>query len=220
MSHNFCLISQNDIYLEGLACVLKYEGFSVVGCFSSVEDIPLDTFESDYIITLDIADYVQQTLAVEKIKSAIPSAPVIVLAESFDIDALLTCFELGVQGYIIKTMRALPLIAALRLAALGEKVYPSDLLNALDLTRKDSAPPADTDHDIEDANLSPRELDVLCCLMTGFSNKAIARQLDVCEATIKVHVKAILRKLKVRNRTQAAIWASSRGMTDAALATC
>ena len=50
---------------------------------------------------------------------------------------------------------------------------------------------------------------MLCCLMAGYSNKVIARELDVCEATVKVHVKAILRKLNVNNRTQAAIWANS-----------
>lgn len=54
--------------------------------------------------------------------------------------------------------------------------------------------------------------------MAGYSNKLIARRLVVCEATVKVHVKAILRKLNVNNRTQAAIWASSRGISDARLA--
>ena len=73
------------------------------------------------------------------------------------------------------------------------------------------------ENEIEDANLSPRERDVLCCLMAGYSNKVIARELDVCEATVKVHVKAILRKLDVRNRTQAAIWASTRGVTESNL---
>lgn len=216
MIHNFYLISQNDIAREGLSSILRYEGLNVVGCFCSIEEMPFDSLEPDSIITLDVADALQQTLAVEKIRSALPSAPIVILAESFDLDALLTCFEFGAQGYIIKTMKALPLIAALRLAALGEKVYPSDLLIGLDHSRKDSTPLVDPEHDIEDANLSPRELDVLCCLMAGLSNKVIARQLTVCEATVKVHVKAILRKLKVRNRTQAAIWANSRGMSETA----
>jgi two-component system nitrate/nitrite response regulator NarL len=50
--------------------------------------------------------------------------------------------------------------------------------------------------------------------MGGNSNKVIARELDVCEATVKVHVKAILRKLEVNNRTQAAMWASARGLAQ------
>jgi two-component system, NarL family, nitrate/nitrite response regulator NarL len=57
------------------------------------------------------------------------------------------------------------------------------------------------------AELSPRECDVLSCLAQGKSNKAIARVYNLSEATVKVHLKAILRKTKVHNRTQAAIWA-------------
>ena len=55
--------------------------------------------------------------------------------------------------------------------------------------------------------LSNREAEILQCLMQGAPNKIIARQLDVAEATVKVHVKAILRKIQVANRTQAAMWA-------------
>ena len=58
-----------------------------------------------------------------------------------------------------------------------------------------------------EAELSPRECDVLTCLAQGKSNKAIARIYNLSEATIKVHLKAILRKTKTHNRTQAAIWA-------------
>ena len=220
MSNNFYVVSHNDISREGLSYILRGEGLNVIGCFGSISEIPFDDLEEDSIIAVDFPDPVQQPRAVEQIRSALPSAPIVILAESFDMAALLTCFEFGARGYIIKTMKALPLIAALRLAALGEKVYPSDLLEALDRNRKDSVPLIDAEHDIEDVNLSPRELDVLCCLMAGFSNKVIARQLDVCEATVKVHVKAILRKLKVRNRTQAAIWANSRGMSESVLAVC
>jgi two-component system nitrate/nitrite response regulator NarL len=56
-------------------------------------------------------------------------------------------------------------------------------------------------------NLSPRETQILRCLTQGVSNKLIARELGLSEATVKVHLKAILRKVKVGNRTQAAIWA-------------
>ena len=55
--------------------------------------------------------------------------------------------------------------------------------------------------------LSSREAEILQCLMQGAPNKVIARKLDVAEATVKVHIKAILRKIRVANRTQAAMWA-------------
>jgi two-component system nitrate/nitrite response regulator NarL len=57
--------------------------------------------------------------------------------------------------------------------------------------------------------LSEREIDVLRGLMVGASNKAIARVLKITEATVKVHLRAVLRKIRVNNRTQAAIWATN-----------
>ena len=59
--------------------------------------------------------------------------------------------------------------------------------------------------------LSPREKIILRCLIEGNSNKCIARKIEIAEATVKVHVKAILRKIRVQNRTQAAIWAMNNG---------
>src|SRR5215471_3166875 len=60
--------------------------------------------------------------------------------------------------------------------------------------------------------LSVRERSILNCLIDGYSNKAIARKIGISDATVKVHVKAILRKARLRNRTQAAIWAISNGL--------
>ena len=54
---------------------------------------------------------------------------------------------------------------------------------------------------------------ILRCIIEGDSNKCIARKIDVTEATVKVHVKAILRKIRVQNRTQAAVWGINNGYT-------
>jgi two-component system nitrate/nitrite response regulator NarL len=59
--------------------------------------------------------------------------------------------------------------------------------------------------------LSPREKMILRCIIEGDSNKCIARKINIAEATVKVHVKAILRKIRVHNRTQAAIWGINNG---------
>jgi len=59
-----------------------------------------------------------------------------------------------------------------------------------------------------------RELEILACLVSGHPNKIISRQLEISEATVKVHVKAILRKIGVQNRTQAAIWAVGERLGD------
>ena len=68
-----------------------------------------------------------------------------------------------------------------------------------------------TTEDTVAPQLSPREKSILRCLVEGDSNKSIARKIDIAEATVKVHVKAILRKIRVQNRTQAAIWAMNHG---------
>ena len=59
--------------------------------------------------------------------------------------------------------------------------------------------------------LSPQEKVILRCIIEGESNKCIARKINVTEATVKVHVKAILRKIRVQNRTQAAVWGMNNG---------
>ena len=61
--------------------------------------------------------------------------------------------------------------------------------------------------------LSERETQILQCLIEGYANKLIARRLDIAEATVKVHIKGLLRKINVSNRTQAAIWALNQSFT-------
>ncbi|MFC0406633.1 LuxR C-terminal-related transcriptional regulator [Roseomonas elaeocarpi] len=70
-------------------------------------------------------------------------------------------------------------------------------------------PPAPRQH--RTGPLSDREREILQCLIDGLSNKAVARKLDIAEATVKVHVKSLLRKIQVTNRTQAAVWGLSQG---------
>jgi two-component system nitrate/nitrite response regulator NarL len=60
--------------------------------------------------------------------------------------------------------------------------------------------------------LSPREREILRCLARGASNKEIARELDVAESTVKIHVQHILRKLELTSRVQAAVWAVEHGI--------
>lgn len=214
---DICLISPNDIMREGLAHILKSEEFNIVGSFNSINEIGEYELPSGLLVAVDIVESEIQVDSVMMLKTLSPNLKIVVLSNFFEMKTVINCFNAGAHGYIIKSMKSPPLIMSLRLAALGEKVLPSDLIEVFGRQRMETQTAAELEHDIEDAKLSPREFDVLCCLMAGCSNKIIARQLDVCEATIKVHVKAILRKLNVRNRTQAAIWASSRRISESYL---
>lgn len=214
MTLNICFISSNEICREGWTHTLKSEGFEAVESFETTSDVPAGHLDNDHLCILDCPELGRQTIEVDYLKKANPNARIVVISEVFDLKVIIECFNLGSQGYIIKTAKSLPMIMSLRLAAIGEKVVPADLVNAIDHQTFERPTTSEVVHDIEEAKLSPREVDVLCGLMVGFPNKVIARKLKVCEATVKVHVKAILRKLDVNNRTQAAIWGSSHGITE------
>jgi two-component system nitrate/nitrite response regulator NarL len=236
MRTDVCIVSEYEISREGLKNILKSEGFRIVDLFATVDEAIGANLPQDVFIILDGFALSDQSQLVQDILSHFPSALVAVLSERFDVNAMIGCFQNGAKGYIVRSMKALPMTTSLRLAAMGERVIPSDLVDLFhrpSLGELSSAEPiisaisgskivksvsTMTSSAMDQTPLSPREHDVLRCLMAGYSNKVIARQLVVCEATVKVHVKAILRKLNVNNRTQAAIWASSRGISDTHIA--
>ncbi|MGH1415177.1 MAG: response regulator transcription factor [Pelagimonas sp.] len=110
--------------------------------------------------------------------------------------------EAGAAGFVPKTLAAQSLINAIRFMAMGEQYAPIDFM---------TAPEAPPTHPLAD-KLTQRELQVLEGLTKGQSNKEIARDLDLAEPTIKLHVKTLYRKIDVNNRTQAALVAREAGL--------
>jgi DNA-binding NarL/FixJ family response regulator len=106
----------------------------------------------------------------------------------------------GIAGFIPKSDNAAVLLQAVRLVLSGGTYVPLRLLAA----SRDTAPEPDALPGSTVA-LTSRQRDVLQLLARGLPNKRIARDLDVSEATVKVHLLAIFRALRVRNRTQAVI---------------
>jgi two-component system nitrate/nitrite response regulator NarL len=104
------------------------------------------------------------------------------------------------SGILTYDLSVAAFVQSLLLICAGERVFPHHLA----LGRK-LAPLSDDWSN--PTRLSPREREMLTHLVAGHSNKAIARRLDIAEATVKVHLKSVLRKIRVENRTQAAIWA-------------
>jgi two-component system nitrate/nitrite response regulator NarL len=94
-------------------------------------------------------------------------------------------------------------VQSLRLICSGERVFPRKLAAA----GNSPTPLPNIEARSDGVRLSPREKEVLLHLTDGHSNKAIARHLNMAEATVKVHIKNLLREINVSNRTQAAIWA-------------
>jgi len=130
-------------------------------------------------------------------------------------------FRAGAHGYFVN-VSCDAFIRSIELMAMGGTVFPPAFLSfALDIKsdRGTKAPLPDENErasfvateDTVAQQLSPREKSVLRCMIEGDSNKSIAQKIGIADATVKVHVKAILRKLQVQNRTQAAIWAKNHG---------
>ncbi len=110
--------------------------------------------------------------------------------------------EIGAAGFVPKTLPAKSLVNAVRFMAMGEQYAPIDFMTAAQ--EVESNPLAE--------NLSQRELQVLKGLTEGKSNKEIARDLDLQEPTVKLHVKTLYRKVGAANRTQAALIAREAGL--------
>lgn len=110
--------------------------------------------------------------------------------------------EAGAAGFVPKTLPAKSMINAVKFMAMGEQYAPIDFMTAAE--EKTAHPLAD--------KLTPRELQVLKGLTEGKSNKEIARDHDVSEPTVKLHMKTLYRKLGVANRTQAALIAQEQGI--------
>jgi two-component system nitrate/nitrite response regulator NarL len=147
---------------------------------------------------------------VEQLRGRSITAKIVVLTDHADVKAVMRAYRAGADGLLVSTTRHDALIKSLELIMMGERLFPATVLlegnprsehHEGDLQRE-SAPPILR-------SLSERELEVLSRLTKGAQDKVIARDLNLAEATVKVHVKSLLKKLGAQNRTQAAVLASS-----------
>jgi two-component system nitrate/nitrite response regulator NarL len=206
---NVIIVSSNSLSGEGLSRILSSGGFDDTLCHQSVNDLLANAAASPEMVLLDLPSQADQISAVEMIAKNRSDAIALVLAESFDYQTMAACFANGARGYMVKNVSAPSLLAFLKLAALGHKVMPPELAEQLQRDQSSYGDQTSGHVSLEEAGLSRREEEVLRYLVAGQPNKSIARNLDVSDATVKVHVKAILRKLQLSNRTQAALWAKS-----------
>lgn len=138
----------------------------------------------------------------QKILDAVRPRPVALISGSANKAIAEEALELGAAGFLPKTMAAKSLVNAIRFMAMGEKYAPIDFM---------TQDVEETAHPLKDV-LTARELQVLSCLTRGLANKEIAREIDLQEVTIKLHVKTLCRKLDAKNRTHAAMIAKEAGL--------
>ncbi|EPT9384836.1 two-component system response regulator NarL [Proteus mirabilis] len=130
------------------------------------------------------------------------SGRIVVFSVSNYSDDLITALKRGEDGYLLKDMEPEELLAALKQAAAGKMVVSPTLTPILAQSLREDRSEGERDID----QLTPRERDILKLIAQGLSNKMIARKLDITESTVKVHVKHLLKKMKLKSRVEVAVW--------------
>lgn len=143
----------------------------------------------------------------------LPSCAVIILTVSEEADELGQALRDGARGYLVKNIDAEVLTAAIRRAAAGESVIAESMTAKLvDQFRGQATLAAQAAGNAERHRLTARETQIVQCLARGASNKVIARELDVSESTVKIHVQNVLKKLNLTSRVQVAVYAVEHGL--------
>lgn len=199
------LADDHDLLLETLASFLKTESDIEVETCRSL-DAACEKISNDIAYDLVLLDYTMPGMnGLEGMKKAIDASfgrPVALMSGTASKAIAQEAIDAGAIGFLPKTMASKSLLNAVRFMAMGETYIPLDFLNAVE-----------EEIDIPLAKqLSERELQVLGGLCRGLSNKEIARELDLQEVTIKLHVKTLCRKIEAKNRTHAAMIAKEAGL--------
>ena len=127
-------------------------------------------------------------------------------------DDVVSALRAGADGYLLKDMEPEDLVNQLHQAAVGKLVISERLTALLADALRQQQTPEQGQPDF--TSLTPRERDILRHIAQGLSNKMVARRLDISEGTVKVHVKHLLKKLGLRSRVEAAVWAVQEGYAE------
>jgi len=215
------VVDDHKLFRRGLVALLAQDGrFSVVGEAGDAGEAQRAAARllPDLILLDNHLPGVKGIDAVAGLKEAAPMARVLMLTVSEDQDDLAAGLRAGADGYLLKTIDTLELADSVARAAEGHTVISPEMMGKL-VSLLRAPPPAplavaapiapnDPIH-----SLSPREGEILRLLAHGSSNKLIARELDIAETTVKIHVQNLLRKLGLSNRVHAAVYATERGWT-------
>jgi DNA-binding NarL/FixJ family response regulator len=200
MSITLALIDDQPLMRFGLRSLFETDdAFEVVGeAGNGADGVRLVQDLNPDVVLMDVQmpelDGVKATARIREL--GLPSR--VLILTTFDTEGyVLDGIRAGASGYLLKDVRPQELFDVVRRVAAGEVfIQPSVASKYLHLL---------TTRQLETEHLSPREEDVLRLLARGLSNKLIARELDISESTVKNHVKSILAKMQVRNRTEAAL---------------
>jgi DNA-binding NarL/FixJ family response regulator len=220
------IVGQDPLVREGLVQILRRAGFHIAASVARIDESVCIVLPQDrpLLLILDAGHDPRAEIGqIRRVRKDCSAGRIAVLAPCYQHENVVAAFRAGASCYLVRTMAGEALIKTLELVMLGETILPATFLSyTADEENLHRSEPAGIGGEEEPAppltaaadapRLSAGEQRILRCLVQGDSNKAIARKINIAEATVKVHVKAILRKVRAHNRTQAAIWAIHKGL--------
>ncbi len=218
------VIDDHTLFRRGLIALLSQDGrFRLAGQAGDMgESLRCCTDAPDVILLDNHLPGVRGIDGIPALKEAYPVARILMLTVSENEEDLASAMMAGADGYLLKTVETEQLCDSIENVLAGECVISPDMMTKFVTAFRSKAPAlrevADTmvpQPVAEDAtldSLSAREREILALLAHGDSNKLIARELDIAETTVKVHVQHILRKLNLTSRVQVALYAAARGL--------
>ncbi|MCP4077904.1 MAG: response regulator [Gammaproteobacteria bacterium] len=215
MNLRVLVIDDHTLFREGLEGLLTRRDIEVIASVGDGETgIKLAQELNPDIILLDMRMPEINGLGVlKKLNECGLSMPISMLTTSTDERDLVEALRSGAKGYLLKDMEPDSLVVALRDIKEGKTIVAPTLTPILaKVVKGDAFNGNDKKTPFED--LTPRETEILGLLAEGQSNKVIARNLGISDGTVKLHVKAILRKLNVHSRVEAAVLAVEHGMKE------
>jgi two-component system, NarL family, nitrate/nitrite response regulator NarL len=208
MTQRVLLIDDHTLFREGLQELLSRHRIETVAAVGDGETgIRLARELLPDVILLDMRMPGMNGLEVlRRLRQAELQMPIVMLTTSTEENDLIECLRNGAQGYLLKEMEPAGLVEALEEIIQGKTVVAPHLAQLLVRVVQGQPEPVPDEPGPFDA-LTPREGEILNLLAEGQSNKVIARNLGISDGTVKLHVKAILRKLGVHSRVEAAVLA-------------
>jgi len=200
------IVDDHPLFRRGLVQLLRtIPAFVLVGeAASGAEGLALARELRPDLILLDLNMRDGDGLDMLRgLRTARSEARVVMVTVSDSGEDVVAALRGGAEGYLLKDMEPEAMLEALQAVAAGRVVIPPQLNHLLAAALRGESRPQSAGA----AGLTEQELRILEKIAAGLSNKQIGRELDIAEGTVKVHVKHILRKLELRSRVEAAVWA-------------
>jgi two-component system nitrate/nitrite response regulator NarL len=220
------VVDDHTLFRRGLIALLVQDGrFDVCGEAGDMGEAlrAASRCVPDLILLDNHLPGVRGVDGIAALKEAFVGARVLMLTVSEDEQDLAAAMHAGADGYLLKTVESDQLCDSIVKVMAGESVISSEMMTKFVAAFRAKAPSPEAGADlitlvpapVQDAaleSLSTREREILVLIARGDSNKLIARELDIAETTVKVHVQHIFRKLQLTSRVQVAVYAAARGL--------